>query len=94
MERAIKITFDEFLKPVVEAWKSGLPYQSIVFAEEYSSDSEAEVDFAHEELDNNSEEEYDIMKVNGYPSSLYLLEPMYLSLCIYFEPLYSTFVYE
>ena len=37
------------------------------FAEGYSSDSELEVDFAHEKVDNNSEEEYDIMKVNGYP---------------------------
>ena len=100
LERAIKITFDEILKPVVEAWKSGLPYQSIVFDipeyktdiistysnlpwvhrglsafsdEGYSSDSQAEVDFAHEELDRNSEEEYNIMKVNGYP--FFLISP-------------------
>ena len=40
LERAIKITFDEFLKPAaVEAWKSGLPYQSIVFdIREYKTD--------------------------------------------------------
>ena len=99
LERAIKITFDEFLKPVVEAWRSGLPYRSIVFdipeyqtdiistygslewvhsglsafAEGYSSDSELEVGFAHEEVDSNFEEEYDIMKVNGYP--FFLMSP-------------------
>ena len=99
LERAIKITFDEFLKPAVEAWKSGLPYQSIVFdipeyktdiistysnlpwvhrrlsafAEGYSSDSKLKVDFAHEEVESNSEEEYDIMKVNGYP--FFLMPP-------------------
>ena len=98
-ERAIKTTFDNFLKPAIESWRSRLPYQSIVFdipeyetdiistysnlpwvhrglsafAEGYSSDSEAKVDFAHEELDNNSEEEYDIMKVNGY--SFFLVSP-------------------
>ena len=92
-ERAIKITFDEFLKPAVEAWRSGLPYSHLVFkipeyqtnhistysnlpwvhrglsafAEGYSSDSELEVDFAHEELDSDSDGEYDIMKINGYP---------------------------
>ena len=83
-ERAIKITFDNFLKPTIEAWRSGLPYASLVFdipeyktnlistysnlpwvhrglsafAEGYSSNSE---------VDSNSEEEYDIMKVNKYP---------------------------
>ena len=82
-ERAIKITFDEFLKPAVEAWREGLPYRHLVFdipeyetdlistysnlpwvhrgvgafAEGYSSDSELEVDFAHGEVDSNSEEE-------------------------------------
>ena len=30
-ERAIKITFDEVLKPAVEAWKAGLPYQRLIF---------------------------------------------------------------
>ena len=44
-----------------------------MFAEGYSSDSEAEVDFANEEVDNNSEEEYDIMKINGYP--FFLVSP-------------------
>ena len=45
-----------------------------VFADKgYSSDSELEVDFAHEEVDSNSEEEYDIMKVNGYP--FFLVSP-------------------
>ena len=37
------------------------------FAEGYSSDSELEVDFVHEALDSDSEEEYDIMHINGYP---------------------------
>ena len=98
-ERAIKITFDEFLKPAVEAWRSELLYVGLVFdipeyetdlistysnlpwvhrglsafAEGYSSDSELEVDFTHEEVDSNSEEEYDIMKVNGYP--FFLMSP-------------------
>ena len=95
-ERAIKITFDNFLKPAIEAWRSGLPYASLVFdilefktdpistysnlpwvhrglsafAEGYSSDLEL---VAHEEVDSNSEEEYDIMKVNGYP--FFLISP-------------------
>ena len=43
------------------------------FTEGYPLDSELEVDFAHEELENNSEEEYDIMKVNGYP--FFLMSP-------------------
>ena len=30
VERAIKITFDDFLKPTVEAWRSGLPYYKIL----------------------------------------------------------------
>ena len=30
-ERAVRITFDEVLKPAVEAWKAGLPYQRLVF---------------------------------------------------------------
>lgn len=98
-ERAIKITFDEFLKPAIEAWRNGLPYAHLVsdipeyktdlistysnlpwvhrgvsaFAEGYSSDSELEIDFAHEEVDSNSEEEYDIMKINGYP--FFLVSP-------------------
>lgn len=98
-ERAVKITFDEFLKPAVEAWRSGLPYAQLVFdlpeyqtdpistytnlpwvhrgvsafTEGYSSDSELEVDFAHEEVDSNSEEEYDTMMVNGYP--FFLVSP-------------------
>ena len=92
-ERAIKITFDNFLRTAIEAWRSGLPYGILVFgmleykthpistysnlpwvhrglsafAEGYSSDSELEVDFAHEELDSDSDGEYDIMKINGYP---------------------------
>ena len=38
-ERAIKITFDHFLKPAVEAWRSGLPYASLVFdIPEYKTD--------------------------------------------------------
>ena len=99
IERVVKITFDDFLKPAVEAWRGGLPYQHIIlgipetetdiistfhnlpwvhrnlstFAEGYTSDSEAEVDFAYEGEDSNSEEEYDIMKVNGYP--FFLITP-------------------
>lgn len=96
----MQITFDEFLKPVVEAWRAGQPYAQLVydipeyetdlistysnilwwihtgvstFAEGYSSNSELEVDFAHEALDSDSEEEYDIMKVNGYP--FFLMSP-------------------
>lgn len=98
-KRAIEITFDDFLKPAVEAWRAGLPYTHLVldipetetdiissyhnlpwvhrglssFAEGYSSDSADEVDFAHEEVDDNSEEEYDIMKMNGYP--FFLISP-------------------
>lgn len=98
-KRAIEITFDEFLKPAIEAWRGGLPYAHLVFdipetetdiistysnlpwvhrglstfAEGYSSDSEDEVDYAHEEVDSNSEEEYDIIKVNGYP--FFLVSP-------------------
>ena len=30
-ERAVRITFDEVLKPAVEAWKAGLPYHRLVF---------------------------------------------------------------
>ena len=30
-ERAVRITFDKVLKPAVEAWKAGLPYQRLVF---------------------------------------------------------------
>ena len=30
-ERAIKITFDEFLRPAVEAWRAGLPYAELIF---------------------------------------------------------------
>ena len=92
-EREIRVTFDEFLKPVIEAWRVGQPYAHLVheiseyetniistyskfgwihrgvsaFAEGYSLDSEFEVDFVHEALDSNSEEEYDIMRVNVYP---------------------------
>lgn len=99
LERAIKIKFDDFLKPIIEAWRGGIPFLDLVlslpdykadvittyhdllevhkgvsaFAEGYSSDSEAEVDFAHDEVDNNSDGEYDIMKINGYP--FFLLSP-------------------
>ena len=31
IEKAIKITFDDFLKPVVEAWRAGQPYTDIFF---------------------------------------------------------------
>ena len=31
IERAVRITFDEVLKPAVEAWKAGLPYHRLVF---------------------------------------------------------------
>ena len=98
-ERAIEITFDDFLKLAIEAWRNGLPDAHLVFdileyktdlistysnlpwvhrglsafTEGYSLDSELEVDFAHEEVDNNSEEKYDIMKVNGYP--FFLVSP-------------------
>ena len=30
-ERAIKITFNEFLHPAVEAWGAGLPYAELIF---------------------------------------------------------------
>lgn len=30
-ERVVKITFDEFLRPAVEAWRAKLPYQHLVF---------------------------------------------------------------
>ena len=98
-ERAIRVTFDEFLKLVIEAWRTGQPYAHLVheipeyetdiistysnlgwvhrgvsaFAEGYSSDSEFEVDFVHEALDSDSEEEYDITRVNGYP--FFLVSP-------------------
>ena len=29
--RAIKITFDEFLRPAIEAWRAGIPYAGIIF---------------------------------------------------------------
>ena len=93
VERAIKITFDDHLKPAVTAWRSGLPYRGLVydlpeteidiistyrnldwvhrgvspFADGYSSDSEAKVDYANEAVDSDSDDEYDIMKVDGYP---------------------------
>ena len=93
VERAIKITFDDFLKPAVEAWRSGLPYWKIIqgipetktdiittfrnldwvhkgvspFADGYSSDSKEEVDYANDSVDSDSDTEFDIMKVDGYP---------------------------
>ena len=93
VERAIKITFDDFLKPAVEAWRGGLPYYKILqgihetktdiittyrnldwvhrgvspFAKGYSSDSEEEVDYANDAVDSDSDTEFDIMKVDGYP---------------------------
>ena len=93
VERAIKITFDDFLKPAVAAWRSGLSYWRLVqdipetktdiistfrnldwvhrglspFAEGYSSDSEEEVDYANDAVDSDSDDEFDIMKVDGYP---------------------------
>ena len=27
----MKITFDEFLHPIVEAWKAGLPYAELIY---------------------------------------------------------------
>ena len=30
-ERAVKIAFDEFLRPTVEAWKAGLPYAELIY---------------------------------------------------------------
>ena len=100
VERAIKMTFDDLLKPAVAAWRSGLPYKGLifdipeyeidiistyknlewvhagvsVFAEGYSTDSEDEVDYANEELDSDSDQEYDIMKVDGYP--FFLISPI------------------
>ena len=44
------------------------------FAEGYSTDSEDEVDYANEELDSDSNQEYDIMKVDGYP--FFLISPI------------------
>ena len=37
------------------------------FADGYSSDSEAKVDYANDAVDSDSDDEYDIMKVDGYP---------------------------
>lgn len=38
-ERAVKITFDNFLRPAVEAWKAGLPYHHLVLdIPEYKTD--------------------------------------------------------
>ena len=37
------------------------------FVEGYSSDSEDKVDYANDAVDSDSDEEYDIMKVDGYP---------------------------
>ena len=31
VERAITITFDDLLKPAVEAWRSGLPYRGLIY---------------------------------------------------------------
>ena len=31
VERAIQITFDDLLKPVVAAWRNGLPYRGLVY---------------------------------------------------------------
>ena len=100
VERAIKITFDDLLKPAVAAWRSGLPYKGLifditkyqidiistyrnlewvhrgvsVFVEGYSTDSKDEVDYANEEVDSNSDKEYDIMKFDGYP--FFLISPI------------------
>ena len=30
-ERAIRITFDEFLRLAIEAWRAGLPYAELIF---------------------------------------------------------------
>ena len=30
-ERAMKITFDNFLRPAVEAWRAGKPYAKLIF---------------------------------------------------------------
>ena len=30
-ERAVRITFDEFLRLAVEAWRAGLPYAELIF---------------------------------------------------------------
>ena len=30
-KRAIKITFDEFLRPAIEAWRAGIPYAELIF---------------------------------------------------------------
>jgi len=30
-ERAVRVTFDEFLRPAVEAWRAGLPYAELIF---------------------------------------------------------------
>ena len=46
------------------------------FAEGYSTDSEDEVDYANEEVDDDSDKEYDIMKVNGHP--FFLISPFYV----------------
>ena len=100
LERAIKITFDDILKPaVVATWTSGLPYRGLIFdipepqidiistyrslqwvhagvswfTKGYSTDSKDEVDYANEEVDDDSDKEYDIIKVNGHP--FFLISP-------------------
>ena len=99
LERAIKITFDDILKPAVAAWRSGLPYRGLIFdipepqidiistyrslqwvhagvswfTEGYSKDSKDEVDYENEEVDDDSDKECDIMKVNGHP--FFLISP-------------------
>ena len=30
-KRAVRITFDEFSRPVVEDWKAGLPYAELIY---------------------------------------------------------------
>ena len=93
VERSIKITFDDLLKPTVAAWRSGLSYRRLIyaipetetdiistfrnldwvhrgvssFAEGYSSESKEEVDYANDAVDSDSDTEFDIMKVDGYP---------------------------
>ena len=38
-ERAIRITFDDFLRPAVEAWKAGKPYARLIYdIPEYETD--------------------------------------------------------
>lgn len=92
-ERAVRITFDEFLRPAIEARRAGKPYDKLIqdipeyetdlistyhklpylqrrltiFASNYSSESEQEVDLEYEEDEERNEAGDEIMMILGYP---------------------------